>query len=110
MIRNGFTHYPQKREEYRFFRGDLSLPSRIILLDGSGTISFDVLSWLAEQGVPLVRIDWQGHVQTVLGNTGYAANPHRVAWQVETRADPRKRMAFCIDLITPEDRRLHPNP
>ena len=33
----------------RFFRGDLSLPSRIILLDGSGTISFDVLSWLAEQ-------------------------------------------------------------
>ena len=88
-----------RRETYRFFRGDLSLPSRIILLDGSGTISFDVLSWLAEQEVPLVRIDWQGHVQTVLGNAGYAANPHRVAWQIETRADPRKRMAFCIDLI-----------
>ena len=58
-----------------------------------------MLSWLAEQEVPLVRIDWQGHVQTVLGNAGYAANPHRVAWQVETRADPRQRMAFCIDLI-----------
>ena len=50
--------------------------------------------------MPLVRIDWQGHVQTVLGNTGYAANPHRVAWQIETRADPRQRMAFSIDLIS----------
>ncbi|SEE46372.1 CRISPR-associated endonuclease Cas1 [Rhizobiales bacterium GAS191] len=99
LIRNGFTHYPQIRETYRFFRGDLSLPSRIILLDGTGTISLDVLSWLAEQGLPLIRIDWQGHVQTVLANAGYAANPHRLAWQVEARADPRKRMAFCIDLI-----------
>ena len=100
VIRNGFTHFPQKREEHRFFRGDLSLPSRINLLDGSGIISFDVLSWLAEQGVPFVRIDWQGHVQTVLGNIGYAANPHRVAWQIETRADAGRRMAFGIDLIT----------
>ena len=100
VINNGFTHCPQTRQTYRFFRGDLSLPSRIILLDGSGTISLHVLAWLAEQGVPLVRIDWQGHVQTVLGNSGYAANPHRVAWQVQTRTDPSKRMAFCIDLIS----------
>jgi CRISPR-associated protein Cas1 len=100
VIRNGFTHFPQKRQEHRFFCGDLSLPPRIIILDGSGTISFDVVSWLAEQKVSLVRIDWQGHVQAVLGNAGYAANPHRVAWQIETRADPRQRMAFSIDLIS----------
>jgi len=100
VIGNGFTHYPQARETYRFFRGDLSLPPRIILLDGSGTISLDVLSWLAEQRVPLIRIDWQGHIQTVLGNSGYAANPHRVAWQVSTRADPQERMAFSIDLVS----------
>jgi CRISP-associated protein Cas1 len=56
-IQNGFTPYPQKREINRYFPGDLSLPERIILLDGSGSISFDVLSWLAEQKVSLIRID-----------------------------------------------------
>jgi hypothetical protein len=50
-IENGFTHYPQQREIFRYFRGDLSLPERIILIDGSGSVSFDVLSWLAEQKV-----------------------------------------------------------
>jgi hypothetical protein len=35
-IQNGFTHYPQKREIIRYFPGDLSLPERIIVLDGSG--------------------------------------------------------------------------
>jgi CRISP-associated protein Cas1 len=59
-IRNGFTHYPQQQETYRFFKGELSIPERIIILDGSGSVSFDVLSWLAEQDVSLVRIDWRG--------------------------------------------------
>jgi CRISP-associated protein Cas1 len=98
-IRNGFTHYPQKQETYRFFKGELTIPPRIIMLDGNGSISFDVLAWLSEQNVPLIRVDWQGNVQSVLANNGYAANPHRVEWQRETRADPKQRMAFCIDLI-----------
>jgi CRISP-associated protein Cas1 len=38
-IRNGLTHYPQKQEAYRFFKGELAIPERIILLDGSGSIS-----------------------------------------------------------------------
>jgi CRISPR-associated endonuclease Cas1 len=100
LIRNGFTHYPQKQEAYRFFKGGLDLPSRIIMVDGSGSISFGVLEWLSEQGIPLVRIDWQGRVQSILSGSGYAANPHRVAWQIATRADPHQRMAFCVDLIT----------
>ena len=50
-IQNGLTHYPQRRETYLFFRGDPDLPERIILLDGSGSISFEVLSWLNEQQV-----------------------------------------------------------
>jgi CRISPR-associated protein Cas1 len=58
LIRNGLTHYPQQREEFRFFKGDPVIPPRIIVLDGSGCISFDVLDWLAEQRVPLVRINW----------------------------------------------------
>src|SRR5271166_3935828 len=37
-IQNGLTHYPQQRETFRFFRGDLSLPERIILLDGSVSV------------------------------------------------------------------------
>src|SRR5262249_52676626 len=41
-IRNGFTHYPQRLETYRFFKGELTIPPRIIMLDGSGSISFDV--------------------------------------------------------------------
>ena len=56
-IQNGFTHYPQQRKIIRYFRGDVTLPERIILLDGSGSISFDVLSWLSEQKVSLIRID-----------------------------------------------------
>jgi CRISP-associated protein Cas1 len=56
-IKNGLTHYPQQRETDLFFRGDADLPERIILLDCSGSISFDVLSWLSEQNVSLIRID-----------------------------------------------------
>ena len=62
LIRNGFTHYPQKQETYRFFKGGLDLPDRIILLDCSGSISFDVLSWLAEQNIPLIQINWKGEI------------------------------------------------
>jgi CRISP-associated protein Cas1 len=75
-IRNGFTHYPQKREIIRYFRGDVALPERIILLDGSGSISFDVLSWLSEQKVSFIRIDWKGDIclrRRRIG--GYSANP-----------------------------------
>ena len=72
-IQNGFTHYPQQREIIRYFRGDVALPERIILLDGSGSISFDVLSWLAEQKVSLIRIDWKGEIVCVAGATGYSA-------------------------------------
>lgn len=67
IIRDGFTHYPQDQAKYRLFPGDLALPPRIILIDGSGTLSFDVLSWLAEQDIPLARVKWTGEVATVAG-------------------------------------------
>jgi CRISPR/Cas system-associated endonuclease Cas1 len=79
-IQNGFTHYPQQREIIRYFRGDVSLPERIILLDGSGSISFDVLSWLAEQKVSFIRIDYHlagnrnaAHPVNAILNYAYAA-------------------------------------
>jgi CRISP-associated protein Cas1 len=99
-IRNGFTHFPQKREIIRYFRGDVALPERIMLLDGNGSISFDVLSWLAEQNVSFIRIDWKGDVVCVAGASGYSANPHRVRWQLETRENPEQRNQYCCSIIT----------
>jgi len=98
-IQHGFTHYPQKREIVRYFRGDVALPERIILLDGSGSISFDVLSWLAEQKVSLIRIDWRGDIVCVAGASGYSANPFRVKWQLETRENSDHRNDFCRSII-----------
>lgn len=96
-VRDGFTHYPQERREHRLFPGDLALPPRIILLDGSGTLSFDVLNWLAEQGIPLARIKWTGEIATVAGSGCF--DQAKVDWQRETRADEAKRLAFAADLI-----------
>ena len=95
VIRNGFTHYPQKQETYRYFKGDADLPPRIIMLDGSGSITFDVLTWLNQQKVPLVKVDWTGEVVTVASGENFAASRDRVAWQTETRSDRRKRMEFA---------------
>jgi CRISP-associated protein Cas1 len=95
-IQNGFTHYPQKREIIRYFRGDVALPERIILLD----LSFDVLSWLAEQKINFIRIDWKGDIICVAGASGYSANPHRLRWQLETRENPEQRNKFCRSIIT----------
>src|SRR5260370_30515261 len=79
LIRNGLTHYPQQREEIRFFKGDPAIPPRIIMLDGSGCLSFDVLDWLAEQGVSLVRINWQGEVVSVIRGRGLPARPGKTS-------------------------------
>ena len=99
LVRNGFTHYPQKQETYRYFKGDADLPPRIVMLDGSGGITFDVLTWLHQQKVALVKVDWTGNVVTVASGDKFAADRKRVAWQTETRSDPRKRMEFCNALI-----------
>jgi CRISPR-associated endonuclease Cas1 len=99
VIRDGFTHYPQKQDCRRYFPRDLELPTRIILLDGSGTLSFDVLSWLAEQGVALARVKWTGEIATVASGTGYAADREKILWQQKTRADTAKRLAFAADVI-----------
>lgn len=99
LIRDGFTHHPQDQRTYRFFRGDLNLPPRVIMLDGSGTLSFDVLAWLSSQNVPLIRVDYQGEVVSVIGGSGFAQLPERVQWQTETRNDPARRLEFCCDLI-----------
>jgi CRISPR/Cas system-associated endonuclease Cas1 len=69
-------------------------------LDGSGSVSFDVLSWLAEQKVSLIRIDWKGDIVCIAGGSGYSANPPGVRWQLETRENPEQRNDFCRSIIT----------
>jgi CRISP-associated protein Cas1 len=99
-IKNGLTHYPQKRETHLFFRGDVDSPERIILLDCSGSISFDVLSWLSEQKISLIRINWMGEIVCVAGASGYSANPFRVKWQLETRENQALRIEYCRSIIS----------
>lgn len=93
-IRGGLTHYPQEPEVWRFFPGDLNMPSRIIMVDGSGGLSFDVMGWLSERNIPLVRIDWQGNVTSIVGN-GIPFNPDKVAAQ--RSAEP---LPIAISLIS----------
>lgn len=97
LVTCGFTHYPQKREEYRFFPGDRQLPSRIVILDGDGNITIDALKWLAEQGVPLVQLDWRGELSCV-GGAAYAANPKVVKRQL-VMLDNDEGLTFCRMLI-----------
>lgn len=98
-IRQGFTHYPQKAEQFRFFKGDLKLPRLIMLLDGSGSISFDVLSWLGEQGVALARIKWGGEPIVFASGAGFVANSDKLRWQYETQANEKLRLEFARKLI-----------
>src|ERR1700690_1715763 len=93
IVRDGFTHYPQKRTEHRFFPRDANMPSRIVILDGSGTLSFDAMDWLSAQRVPLIRINWRGEVQSVFGGIGYSADPKKVADQRALRASSGVKIA-----------------
>ncbi len=98
-IKQGFTHYPQKAEQFRFFKGDLNLPRIIMLLDGSGSISFDVLNWLGEQGVALARIQWGGEPAVFASGAGFIGNPEKLRWQYETQANEELRLEFGRKLI-----------
>lgn len=89
VIRNGFTHYPQRRQEWRFFPGDRTLPSRIIVLDADGSISLHVVAWLARHAIPLVLLDWQGQVASVLNGDGRAPDAVLLQQQLATQHDGR---------------------
>lgn len=85
---NGFTHYPQKREINRIFPGDRDAPSRIVMLGGSGAITLNVLSWLAEQNIPLVQLDYRGHVVAAIGHSGIGHDAALVRLQIGASEAP----------------------
>lgn len=99
-IRNGFTHYPQQREEFRFFRGQLDVPERIIMLDGDGSLSFSVIEWLQEQNIVLVRIGWDGKSTVVIGGSGSPTNGEKLKWQFDLEHSPHGRIEFGTELIS----------
>lgn len=99
VIRDGFTHHPQARTTYRFFQGDLEIPKRIILIDGSGTLSFAVLDWLREQGVCLVRLNWNGKATMAVGGEGSPTDFDKLKWQIEARTSADQQLAFGRDLL-----------
>ena len=98
-IRNGFTHYPQQRETYRFFPGDRERPSRIIVLDGKGAVTLDVISWLAVQDIPLVQLDYRGNVVAAIGSSGIGHDPDLVAMQLAATETPKKAIEIGTWLI-----------
>jgi CRISPR-associated protein Cas1 len=95
LVRNGFTHYPQASEEHRFFPADREKPARIIVIDGNGSISLDVLSWLTTHDIPLVRLDWRGNVTTILSNN-YGPDHKLVHRQLQAQA---RALPISISLI-----------
>jgi CRISPR-associated protein Cas1 len=98
-VRNGFSHHPQAREQWRFFPGDPTRPSRIIILDGTGAITLAVLSWLSEQNVPLVQLDFRGHVVTVIGANGIGADPKLAQLQLSASASTKLSLALATFFV-----------
>lgn len=99
LVTDGNTHYPSDRRTWRFFKGELTTPTRILLIDGAGRISLDALDWLAEQRTLLLRLKWNGQLVSAIGADGYLHDRRKVAWQIATRADEARRIAFAVPLI-----------
>jgi CRISPR-associated endonuclease Cas1 len=96
-VQNGFTHYPQRQETWRFFPGDWRLPSRIVVLDVDGGLSFDALSWLSTHDVPLVQVNWRGDVVNVVSSRPEVTISDHVKLQIATqREDGGRRIALRL--------------
>jgi CRISPR-associated protein Cas1 len=99
LVRDGCTHYPAERREWRFFNASLDIPPAFVVLDGSGNITMDAIDWLARHRVPLIRIRWDGRFASIVSAGGQAASADKVRWQQRTKESPRARLAFAVDLI-----------
>lgn len=98
-IRDGNTHYPSDRREWRFFKGSLDIPPLIVVVDGSGEITLAALDWMASQNIPLIRLRWDGEFVSVISNGAQAADSAKVHWQSKMRSTGRERLRFAVDLI-----------
>ena len=99
LVRDGNTHFPAPINEFRYFPGELNIPSRIILIDGSGNITLGALDWLSEQGVHLIRLKWNGEITNLSTPSGYSGNLGNIQWQLATQANNKARLEFASQLI-----------
>jgi CRISPR-associated protein Cas1 len=99
VVRDGHTHFPANPRMWRFFPAALNVPPAIVVLDGSGNITLDAIDWLVTQGIPLIRLSWNGRFASVLTAGGQAASASKVHWQQVTRDNPCARLSFAVDLI-----------
>lgn len=97
-VQNGLTHYPQQREEWRFFPGEWRAPSRIVVIDAKGSVTLDALRWLAAQNAELIHLDWRGDVVHVVGGSGFAIDRKRADAQLAARRNGA-RLRICQRLI-----------
>jgi CRISPR-associated endonuclease Cas1 len=87
LVRNGLTHHPQVREEFRFFPGDPALPSRLVLVDTDGYITMGAIEWLALQDVPVLLLGWDGAARSFLPAGGSRGAPELLQAQVRALSD-----------------------
>ncbi len=66
-VRHGLTHYPQQPRTDLFWPGDRRMPSRIVLIDVNGMVTFDVVAFLSRERIPLVVLDYRGRIVSALG-------------------------------------------
>lgn len=98
LVQDGFTHFPQQRETWRFFPGDWRLPSRIVVVDVDGGLSFAALAWLSEHNVPLIQINWRGEVINVVSGTPDITNSEKLISQLKVR-NQNGGLHFALKLI-----------
>ena len=99
LIKDGNTHYPSNPITKAYFKGELDIPPRIVIVDGNGSISLDALDWLAEQSVNLIRVKWNGQFTSLVTSGGQAADPEKLKWQMEVRESEAEQLAFFLPLI-----------
>jgi CRISPR-associated protein Cas1 len=99
LVRDGNTHYPAERREWRFFNSALDIPPAFVVLDGSGDISMDAIDWIGRHNIPLIRLRWDGQFASIVSSGGQAASPDKVRWQQETRDSSRERLKFAIEIV-----------
>ncbi|MGH8112622.1 MAG: CRISPR-associated endonuclease Cas1 [Rhodanobacteraceae bacterium] len=91
LAHSGFTHHPRQRESWRMFPGDRRNPSRVVIVDGHGSLSLDVSSWLASQAIPLCCVDWRGKVVSVACSRRYSSDEQAVARRRVGQLNGRRR-------------------
>ena len=85
LIRDGFTHYPQQQQIWRFFPGGWRLPSRIVVIDVDGGLSFAALAWLSDHQIPLIQINWRGEVINIVSANPEMTIPEQLRFQLAAK-------------------------